>query len=379
MESLHAFAINNFLLFCISIVLIVLCVVRFRQHPRISTYTILLLSNTLLIAVMVLLCNLGKEIGNIPLATATSMLGYVLRPICILFIILMTGKIDAKNKRFIIFIIPLILNFVVYSLMLFPATKELVVSYEPTESGSLIFKGWSFLRYVSHIISGLYLIFVLYISFTKISSKHLGHGLTILACALFVVVAVVIESFFNPNGDIELLNDTIAVSALVYYLFLYIERTQIDTLTGLFNRETYYHDVQKMGRSVTGVIHFDMNGLKYINDTYGHFEGDKALAAIADVISKSAKRNMYVYRLGGDEYIVLSYGGSEADIIETVNEFKERIKDTGYHCSYGYSYRQDKNATVEDLIKEAERKMYEDKERFYKNSSFERRKVEEIK
>ena len=379
-EVFKQFIVNNFILFCISLVLIFNCAMRYKQHPRISFYTILLLSNVLLIAVVNLLTNYFKEVGNVPAATVFSMLGYMLRPVCLFFIIMMTGKINAKSKWFSLLLIPLILNSCVYLLMPIPATRELVVYYVVGEKGNAFFQsGTTPLRFTSHVISGLYLIYLLYVSFTKISSKHIGHGVTILACALFVVIAVVIEAFFNPDGDIEILNDTIAVSALVYYLYLYIERTQIDTLTGLFNRETYYHDVQKMGRSVSGVIQFDMNGLKYLNDNYGHFEGDKALAIIADVISKSAKRNMYVYRLGGDEYILLCINGEESDIIETVAKFKEGLSKTPYHCSYGYSYRSSKNESVEELIKEAERKMYEDKERFYKSSSFERRKAEEIK
>lgn len=336
------------------------------------------MSNTLLIAVVVLLTDFYKSQNSILAATIFTVLGYSLRPICIFFIIMMTGKVSSKGRLFPLYYIPLILNALIYVLAFIPATKEYVVYYTPSEEGAA-FHGGN-IRYTSHIISGLYLAFLLYISFTQISSKHIGHGITILSCSLFVVIAVIIETFFNDNGKIEVLNETIAVSALVYYLYLYIERTQIDTLTGLFNRETYYHDVEKMNRSITGVIQFDMNGLKYLNDNYGHLEGDKALATIADVISKSAKRNMYVYRLGGDEYILLCHNGSEEDIIQTVTKFKENLKKTGYYCSYGYSYRsKNSSVSVEDMFKEAERKMYEDKERFYKNSPFERRKAEEGK
>lgn len=378
MEIFKEFIVNNFLLLCIASVLIVNCILRFKQHQRISFYTIMVMANTLLIAVVVLLCNISKGLQSVMGTTVFSMLGYCLRPVCIFFIIMMTGKISTKSKWFPLSFVPLIINFLVYLLMLVPTAKEFVVYFVLTDSGEVVFHGGDTpLRYFSHIISGLYLIYLLYISFTKISAKHFGHGLTILFCSLFVVLAVVIESFFNDNGDIELLNDTIAVATLVYYLYLYIERTQIDTLTGLFNRETYYHDVQKMGNKITGIIQFDMNGLKYLNDNFGHFEGDKALATIAQIVSKSAKRNMYAYRLGGDEYILLCINGTENDIINTVAKFKEELKKTDYYCSYGYSYRTDKkNVSVEDLIKEAEIKMYQDKERFYKNSPFERRKAE---
>ena len=375
MEWFQQFLINNFLLLCIALVLVGNAIVRYKQHARISLYTILLMANTLLIAIVVLLNNYCKSQNYVLAATIFTVLGYCLRPICIFFIIMMTGRVSSKGKYFFLYYLPLIINTLIYTLAFIPATKAYVVYYVPSENG-LLFNG-GFVRYSSHIISGLYLIYLLYFSFTQINSKHIGHGVTILSCSLFVVLAVVIESFFNPNGDIELLNNTIAVSALVYYLYLYIERTQIDTLTGLFNRETYYHDVEKMDRSITGVIQFDMNGLKYINDNYGHLEGDRALSTIASVISKAAKRNMYVYRLGGDEYIILCHNGTEEDIIETVTRFKELISKTEYHCSYGYSYRsKNKEVTVTDLLKEAEKKMYEDKERFYKNSSFERRVAE---
>ena len=375
MEWLQQFLINNFLLLCISLVLVGNAIVRFKQHSRISLYTILLMGNTLLIAIIVLLNSYCKSQNYILAATIFTVLGYCLRPICIFFIIMMTGRVSSKGKYFFLYYLPLIINALVYVFAFIPATKAAVVYYTPSEEG-LNFHG-GIVRYSSHIISGLYLLFLLYFSFTQINSKHIGHGVTILSCSLFVVLAVVIESFFNPKGDIELLNNTIAVSALVYYLYLYIERTQIDTLTGLFNRETYYHDVKKMDRSITGVIQFDMNGLKYINDNYGHLEGDKALSTIAEVISKAAKRNMYVYRLGGDEYIILCHNGTEEDIIETVTRFKELINKTEYYCSYGYSYRsKNKDVTVTDLLKEAEKKMYEDKERFYKNAKFERRVAE---
>lgn len=379
MSIFKDFIINNFILFCVASVLIPVCIIRFKQHRRISTYMIFLMTNTILIAIAVFLTNLFEDMRSVPGTTVFSMLGYSLRPICIFFIIMMTGKINTKSKWFPLLVVPFAINILVYSLMLFPFSKELVVYYSIADNGEVYFFDGkiTILRYFSHIISGLYIIYVVYISLARISAKHIGHGLTILSCVFFVILAVVIESFFNDEGDIELLNNTIAVSGLVYYLYLYIERTQIDTLTGLFNRETYYHDVQKMGRSVTGVIQFDMNGLKYINDNFGHLEGDKALSIIADVISKAAKSNMYVYRLGGDEYIILCHNGTEEDIIQTVAAFKEGMSKTTYYCSYGYSYRKNnKNASVEDLLKEAEEKMYQDKERFYKNSSFERRKAE---
>ena len=375
MSIFHQFLINNFILFCVSLVLIVLSVVRFRHHPRVSTYTILLMSNTLLIAIIGLLLEYSKENNSVFWATFFSMLGYDLRPLCLFFIVMMTGKISAKNKLFFIAYVPLIINAIIYVFAFVPNVQDYIFYFKPNDSGSISFGGGYF-RFTSHIISLVYLSFLIYISFTKISSKHIGHGLTILSGSLFVVMAVIIETFLDSDGKIQILNDTIAVCALIYYLYLHIERTQIDALTGLFNRETYYHDVQKMERSVTGVIQFDMNGLKYINDNFGHLEGDKALTTIAELISESAKKNMYSYRLGGDEYIILCHNGTEQDIVETVEHFKKALGETKYYCSTGYAIRSNADEPFENIIKEAEKKMYADKEEFYKNSPFERRNSE---
>ena len=201
------------------------------------------------------------------------------------------------------------------------------------------------------------------------------HGITILVCAFFVTAAVVVETFFNTNGDVDLLNATIMVSTLTYYLFLYRESKQVDILTGLFNREACYRDLEKMSRSITGIIQFDINGLKYLNDNYGHEEGDKCIITVGNAIQKSLNKSMYAYRMGGDEFITIVNDSNEAEILKTLYSFKEIIEKTDYHCSVGYAYRGNEQISIDDLIKEAEKKMYLDKNEFYKNANFERRKI----
>ena len=83
---------------------------------------------------------------------------------------------------------------------------------------------------------------------------------------------------------------------------------------------------------------------------------------------------MYVYRLGGDEFTLLAINADKEQIIAVVEEFNQRITETQYHCSVGYSIRKDRLQTINDLFKEAEEMMYKNKEEFYRNASFERRK-----
>ena len=373
MDFLNDFIVVYFFQLLISVVMVSNAILRYKQHPRISTYSLIIIGASLLLAISHTLENYGKITLNTPLTTFCSFFGYVLNPFCIFFFMMMSGEIKSR-KHLILLLIPLIINGLVYILMFLPVTKEWVVPFEPAlNNNELVFLGGP-LRFTSHIVSALYLVYLVYISITKISSKHLWHGLSISVCAAFVVSAVIIESFFNPNGDIYVLSTTIAFSTIVYYLFLYIERAQVDALTGLFNRETYYHDVSRLEKSITGIIQFDMNGLKYINDNLGHLEGDKALATIAKLISSCAKRNMSVYRLGGDEFLIIAVGAKESELKAVIRDFDAKLKTTSYHCSVGYAYRKNKKTQIIDVFKEAEKRMYEDKADFYKNSSIERRK-----
>ena len=87
---------------------------------------------------------------------------------------------------------------------------------------------------------------------------------------------------------------------------------QTDMLTGLYNRrgyykffESYYEECRKEGAELA-VFLIDMNGMKRINDLYGHAEGDFCLCTIADALRSGAKDGEICVRTGGDEFVVLA-------------------------------------------------------------------------
>lgn len=373
MDYLKLFFIRYFILLCVSAVLYITSIQRYQRHKRISICMIIITSLVLFLAISNIIEGYGKDTLNASLTTLFAFFGYILRPICIYVFIVMSGvKLNVKTAT--ISFLPLLANIAVYFLAFIPSTKDLVFSFHINDIGNLAFSG-GYLRFTSHIISLGYLLWLMYLSFAKLKARHLTNSLSNLICALFIVLAVVIETFLNDDGEVFLLNTTIGVCALEYYLFLYTERTQLDSLTGLFSRETYYHDLKAMDKTITAVIQFDMNGLKYINDNLGHFVGDKALSTIANIIKENSKKGMYAYRLGGDEFTILANNCSEEEVKATIKGFNKSLSDTTYYCSVGYAYRNDKTKDIDDLLKEAETKMYEAKNRFYANSPFERRKV----
>ena len=95
-----------------------------------------------------------------------------------------------------------------------------------------------------------------------------------------------------------------------------------DEQTGCLNRKglSYYETVtlsraKKDGKELFVCV-LDLNGLKFLNDTYGHAAGDKALAAVADALKKSAPKETFIVRTGGDEFLI--FGALDRDSEEPV-------------------------------------------------------------
>jgi diguanylate cyclase (GGDEF)-like protein len=102
-----------------------------------------------------------------------------------------------------------------------------------------------------------------------------------------------------------------------------------DELTGLLNRRGFFQFVYTMLRhlnrnseAVPIVMFMDMDGLKHINDTYGHKEGDVAISAFAKVLKETVREEDIVGRMGGDEFIVFSSVKSS----ENSKQLEERIR-----------------------------------------------------
>ena len=151
-----------------------------------------------------------------------------------------------------------------------------------------------------------------------------------------------------------------------------VER-DIDALTGLYNRRgldtrltKLFAEPDKLGHSA--VVMIDADGLKEINDTYGHEIGDIYLKEIAEIIHHTGVRKSVVSRMGGDEFVLFLYGyNSREELHNVIQELEE--KQSGccvYHngdltvslrFSMGYSYvTADK--TYSQLLKDADGKMY---------------------
>lgn len=111
-----------------------------------------------------------------------------------------------------------------------------------------------------------------------------------------------------------------------------IHERDYDILTGLYNRRALTYKTDKLfadpsNLKVTCVMMIDMDNLKKLNDTHGHYMGDNYIKAGVDIICIAEDRDhCFIARLGGDEFVVIFYGYDDQEIIiEKINEINEKM------------------------------------------------------
>ena len=145
--------------------------------------------------------------------------------------------------------------------------------------------------------------------------------------------------------------------------------SEMDSMTQLYNRNKYnemlVNTYPKVGH--IGVIFWDLNGLKSINDTMGHEYGDFAISAIAGSILENLAENARAYRVGGDEFIVIMEKAEEADLREMIRRTNDSInrknKASKVFISAAFGFAIGSGKDIEKLITDADANMYAEKQR----------------
>ena len=119
-----------------------------------------------------------------------------------------------------------------------------------------------------------------------------------------------------------------------------------------------------------------MNGLKDINDTRGHSAGDEALTTIALCLTQAAKAHQSVYRIGGDEFLVICRKNTLDDVLQLIKRIRNYVSETEYSISIGYSCTENSRKSISEMMKEADEMMYVEKASYYKVFGKDRRRSE---
>jgi len=153
-----------------------------------------------------------------------------------------------------------------------------------------------------------------------------------------------------------------------------------DDLTGAYNSKFLKKRIKEFNFDKEGplcVAFIDVNNLKQVNDNFGHYEGNELLKNVVNIISNSIRisKGDQIFRVGGDEFVVLlsklniSEDNTQDKITEVIKEKINNDKDIfnnenpGINVDFamGFSFVDDKNENLEEAIKIADEKMYQNK------------------
>lgn len=138
-----------------------------------------------------------------------------------------------------------------------------------------------------------------------------------------------------------------------------------DQLTGIGNRHAMneYLTIIQPQKSI-GVLYCDVMGLKLVNDSRGHREGDRLLIRASECLRKVFKEYA-LFRVGGDEFLALCQGITKEELEEKVEQLKEIMQGHKSLMALGCAWNPDGRCNMEQLMKEADGRMYENKRAWY--------------
>lgn len=132
----------------------------------------------------------------------------------------------------------------------------------------------------------------------------------------------------------------------------------IDILTSLKNRNYLNDNIEAWDESMVypqGIVIVDLNNIAYINDNYGHTEGDKVIKEAANILIKTQISNTEIIRTNGNEFLVYMVGYDEKQIVSYIRKLNKDLKDLSHDfgAAIGYSIITDEIKTIDDAINEA--------------------------
>lgn len=180
-----------------------------------------------------------------------------------------------------------------------------------------------------------------------------------------------------------LIKDQFDVNLLLRSIYYSIERHKmlvalrsmalIDQLTGLYNRHGFMklvdHHIKLAKRKNRNFlfVYCDLDNLKYINDNYGHIEGDRVIKEASDVLRETFRESDIIARFGGDEFVVLTLDVSEEYMDRIIDRLERNIKKHNKIMKKPYKlsmsigakiYNSKSLKTIEEILDETDRLMY---------------------
>ena len=200
------------------------------------------------------------------------------------------------------------------------------------------------------------------------NDQNLSNSILPVGALIFIVFLIMSYLFFVYNNILEEENRK-TLTRLAYH----------DTLTGLYNRAKGEEIMKKWSEEDEDyiIINMDLNGLKRINDTYGHSQGDLLLTTFAENLTKAFSDEATIVRIGGDEFVVLAKekekNSLEHSLLKLNRLNREVSQELPFTVEVAYGLASSGESGVKDyekLGRIADQKMYEMKQKMKAQQGF---------
>lgn len=325
-------------------------------------------SYTIVLTVIIILSEVGTILVGDSGASLTGLniffniVGFSLSPFIPIFLI---GIFDARYlKTHKVLFLPAIINAILVLLSPFFKLIFYVDSNNNYIRGSIFF-----VFAIIYIINILLLVVITW----HVSRKKLYPiKWKIAALASFTIIGTFIQ-IFSPA--IYSTWHCVTLSLLLFYIILFDFEGSFDALTQIYNRTAFEKKLLNLkGKKMFSIIMIDINDFKAVNDTWGHEYGDIVLKEVAETIKNSFDSSYSHYRIGGDEFCIISKDINRERIDRQLEELNVRLtkrRKINVHfptVAFGYSlFQGESNSNVKKTLNEADGKMYEHKQKQKQN------------
>ncbi len=212
------------------------------------------------------------------------------------------------------------------------------------------------------IFMAVYLLCCAYfiIEYIKFAKNYQENAVFTLVCIITFLIFGVEFSILNSEVRVSYL--CVSIAAVMLYVY-YTDIVQcIDVLTGLLNRRCYETYISNLKNPMTLFL-FDVDDFKNINDSYGHEYGDIALRSVAQTVRTVYGKHGNCYRIGGDEFAVISHRKIDMpELLNTIffeNVEKKRKENMSLpFVSVGYAMYDPTITDFDTVLKIADQNMY---------------------
>lgn len=235
---------------------------------------------------------------------------------------------------------------------------------------------------VPYIVLFFYYCYSVVLSTAAVKRRGCYQFFSVVYFALPCIVGTIVQGMFYGLSV-----GWLGVSLAFFFVQMQLQNmnASVDHLSGLYNRRYYNYFVNKVvssrkKRVISGVM-IDVNHFKSINDQFGHTTGDDAIQSLGTILSEVTTEKNTVFRLSGDEFVILSVDLQEDETTKLIDDLHRQIeafnqssgKPYKLSLAVGYSICETSKLNSDDFLHQMDSKMYAAKAAYYSQNDNNRR------